>query len=149
MTTATLPATDSETLEFATFYLGGTLVGVDIRQVQEINRNTSTTEVPHAPAAVRGVINLRGEVVTVIDLRNVLGLDPIDVTSSTRIIVLSSRGERIGLLVDRIADVTTASSTDIDEPPGNFSGMEGRFFQGVLKMDGELLLVLDADEVLS
>jgi purine-binding chemotaxis protein CheW len=63
--------------------------------------------------------------------------------------VLSSGGERIGLLVDSISDVVTASSTDIVDAPGNLSGVDGRFFRGVLKRDGELLLVLDVDEVLA
>lgn len=149
MTVSTLTSVDSETLELATFSVGENLIGVDIRQVQEINRNMGITSVPHVPDTVRGVINLRGEVVTVIDLRTVLGLDPIDVSRTTRNIVLSSSGERIGLLVDSIADVVTAQSTDIVDPPGNLSGVDGRFFRGVLKLDGELLLVLDVDEVLT
>lgn len=149
MTVSTLTSVDSETLELATFSVGENLIGVDIRQVQEINRNMGITSVPHVPDTVRGVINLRGEVVTVIDLRTVLGLDSIDVSRTTRNIVLSSSGERIGLLVDSIADVVTAQSTDIVDPPGNPSGVDGRFFRGVLKLDGELLLVLDVDEVLT
>lgn len=149
MTVSTLTSVDSETLELATFSVGENLIGVDIRQVQEINRNMGITSVPHVPDTVRGVINLRGEVVTVIDLRTVLGLDSIDVSRTTRNIVLSSSGERIGLLVDSIADVVTAQSTDIVDPPGNLSGVDGRFFRGVLKLDGELLLVLDVDEVLT
>ena len=149
MTVSTLIAAEPETLEIATFSVGENLIGVDIRQVQEINRNMSIARVPHVPPKVRGVINLRGEVVTVIDLRVVLGLEPIGVTRMTRNIVLSSGGERIGLLVDSISDVVTASSADIVDAPGNLSGVDGRFFRGVLKRDGELLLVLDVDEVLA
>ena len=109
----------------------------------------NVASVPLVPSKVRGVINLRGEVVTVIDLRTVLGLETIEITRAARNIVLSSGGERIGLLVDSISDVVTASSTDIVDAPGNLSGVDGRFFRGVLKRDGELLLVLDVDEVLA
>ena len=149
MTATTFATAEPETLELATFSVGNNFVGVDLRQVQEINRNMSITRVPHVPPKVRGVINLRGEVVTVIDLRIVLGLEPIDVSRTTRNIVLSSGGERIGLLVDSIADVETALSTDIVDPPGSLTEVDGRYFRGVLKMDDELLLVLDADEVLA
>ncbi len=149
MTVSTLIAAESETLEIATFSVGENLIGVDIRQVQEINRNMSIANVPHVPDKVRGVITLRGEVATVIDLRTVLGLDAIDVSRASRNIVLSSNGERVGLLVDSIADVVTAVSTDIVDPPGSLNGVDARFFQGVLKLDGGLLLVLDIDEVLA
>lgn len=149
MTVSTLAAAEPETLEIATFSVGENLIGVDIRQVQEINRNMNVASVPLVPSKVRGVINLRGEVVTVIDLRTVLGLESIEVTRDARNIVLSSGGERIGLLVDSISDVVTAHSTDIVDAPGNLSGVDGRFFRGVLKLDGELLLVLDVEEVLA
>lgn len=149
MTVSTLAAAEPETLEIATFSVGENLIGVDIRQVQEINRNMRIASVPLVPSRVRGVINLRGEVVTVIDLRTVLGLEPIEINRSARNIVLSSGGERIGLLVDSISDVVTAPSTDIVDAPGNLSGVDGRYFRGVLKLDGELLLVLDVDEVLA
>ena len=149
MTVSTLAAAEPETLEIATFSVGENLIGVDIRQVQEINRNMRIASVPLVPSRVRGVINLRGEVVTVIDLRTMLGLEAIEITREARNIVLSSGGERIGLLVDSISDVVTAAATDIVDAPGNLSGVDGRYFRGVLKLDGELLLVLDVDEVLA
>ncbi len=149
MTASALSFAETETLELATFSVGDNFIGVDLRKVQEINRNMSITSVPHVPDKVRGVINLRGEVVTVIDLRMVLGLESIDVSRATQNIVLSSGGERIGLLVDSIADVVTAMSTDIVDPPASLSGMDGRFFRGVLKLDDRLLLVLDIDEALA
>jgi purine-binding chemotaxis protein CheW len=136
-------------LEFATFYVGNVLLGIEIRDVQEINRNLDLTVVPHGPAQVRGVMNLRGEVVTVIDLRVVFGLPPGEVTRSTRNIVLSSGDERISLLVDRIADVVSAREAEIESPPGNLSGIEDRFFSVVYKLENELLLIVDVEEVLA
>ena len=139
----------AEELEYATFYVGDVLLGIQIREVQEINRNLDLTVVPHGPAHVRGVMNLRGEVVTVVDLRVVFGLPPGEVTRSTRNIVLSSGDERISLLVDRIADVVTAREDKIESPPGNLSGIEDRFFSGVHRLENELLLIVDVEEVLS
>jgi purine-binding chemotaxis protein CheW len=136
-------------VELATFYVGELLIGADIRQVEEINRHLDLTPVPHAPAIVRGVINLRGEVVTVIDLRTVLGLGETRIDKSTRNIVVNSKEEQIGLLVDRIADVVRMQSERLERPPANVHGVEGRFFTGVYKMDTELLAVLDVEAVLA
>lgn len=139
----------AEELEYATFHVGDVLLGIEIREVQEINRNLDLTVVPHGPAHVRGVMNLRGEVVTVVDLRVVFGLSAIEVARSTRNIVLSSGDERISLLVDGIADVVTAREDRIESPPGNLSGIEDRFFSGVYRLESELLLIVDVEEVLS
>lgn len=141
--------TKSTEQQLATFYLGDMLLGVDIHEVAEINRVQEMTPVPHAPPAICGVINLRGEVVTVIDLRTVLGLPRQPITDQTRTLVVNSRGEQIGLLVDRIADVVLANTDEIESRPGNVQGLDGRFFQGVYKLDSMLLIVLDVQETLA
>jgi purine-binding chemotaxis protein CheW len=135
--------------EYATFYLDDVLLGLDIRTVQEINRNVELTRVPNAPPEVKGVMNLRGEVCTVIDLRTVFGMSPQEISASTRNLVVTSDDERIGLLVDRIADVVTADDEELDAPPGNLNGIENRFFSAVHKLDKELLLIVDVEEVLA
>lgn len=135
--------------EFATFYVGDSLIGIDILQVQEINRNLQLTRIPHAPHCVRGVINLRGDVVTVIDLRVVFGLPQLPIGHANRNIILSCGQERIGLLVDRIADVVYAKSDEIDVPPVNLHGLSGRFFSGVHKLEQDLLLILNATSVVA
>ena len=139
----------SDEIEFATFHVGGILLGIDIRKTEEINRQLDLTRVPHAPACVRGVLNLRGEVVTVLDLRTILGLEPAEVTETSRNVVVRSESEQVGLLVDRVADVVTVSAAEIEAPPANVSGMDSRFFKGVCKLDSALLVVLDVNEVLS
>lgn len=149
ITTESTAVSAVDEVEYATFHVGDVLLGIPIREVQEINRNLDLTVVPHAPAAVRGVMNLRGEVVTVIDLRVVFGLSPGEVTRSARNIVLTSGEERISLLVDRIADVVTARKDKIESPPGNLSGIEDRFFSGVYRLENELLLIVDVEEVLA
>jgi purine-binding chemotaxis protein CheW len=135
--------------EFITFYLGDLLLGIDIHQVQEINRNLEMSPVPHAPNAVRGVINLRGEVVMVVDLREVLGLPPASLTRSNRNVIVKNGGEQIGLLVDRVADVVRASCDELDPMPGNLRGIDQQFFHSVYKMESGLLVILDVDVTLA
>jgi len=150
MTTETVGAlkTNGSALEYATFYLGDLLLGIDIHKVQEINRHLEATQVPHAPEYVHGVVNLRGEVVTVLNLRRILELEPREISSKNRNVIVNSGGEQIGLLIDQIADVVSARTSELDPPPANLHGIDGRFFSGVYKLDGELLVILDIDELL-
>jgi purine-binding chemotaxis protein CheW len=136
-------------VEFVTFHVGDLLIGVDIHHVDEINRQVNITPVPQAPPQVRGVINLRGEVVTVVDLRNVLGMGDTEIGQYTRTVVVNSHDEQIGLLVDRIADVVLEHSEQIDPPPANVGGVDGRFFKGVYKLEKRLLIVLDVEEAIA
>ncbi|MEM1303798.1 MAG: chemotaxis protein CheW [Planctomycetota bacterium] len=135
--------------QFATFYVGELLLGVDIRHVQEINRQLDITPVPNAPPHVRGVINLRGEVATVIDLRTKLGLPKSEATPATRNLIVHSQDEPIGLWVDRIGDILTVAPEQIAPPPANVDGVDGRFFRGVHTMDTEIVVLLDVDHVLN
>ena len=136
-------------IEFATFYVGRILLGIDIRQTEEINRQLDMTAVPGAAACVRGVVNLRGEVVTVLDLRTILGLEPVAVGGSSRNVVVRCETEQVGLLVDSVADVVTVAADQIEPPPANVSGADGRFFKGVCKLESALLVVLDVDAALT
>jgi purine-binding chemotaxis protein CheW len=138
----------ADEVDVASFYVADALMGVPIDEVEEINHNIDLTPVPHAPECVRGVMNLRGEVVTVIDLRAVLGLEPAELNRKMFTVVVRSGGEQIGLLVDRVADVVRTRRSDIEPPPANVAGADGRFFRGVCKLPEELLLFLDAEQVL-
>ncbi|HTN76014.1 MAG TPA: chemotaxis protein CheW [Pirellulaceae bacterium] len=135
-------------LQLASFQIGDLLLGIDIHQVQEINRNLDLTPVPHAPDSVRGVINLRGEVVTVIDLRRVLGLPAVECTRLTRNVIVNNGGEQVGLLVDCIADVVKSFVDDIDPLPENLGGLDHGFFQGVVKLEAGLLVILNVEQTL-
>lgn len=151
MITTALPETavDSGPIDYATFYLGDLLLGINIHTIQEINRHLAVTETPHAPDCVRGVVNLRSEVVTVIDLSTVLQVErTVDWSKSLNIIVNSS-GERIGLLVERIADVVSVRPDEIDTTLANLHGVDDRFFEGVFQMESELLVILDVEEILA
>jgi len=139
---------DVET-EYVSFYVGDILLGIEITHVDEINRHTEVTPVPHAPEFVDGVVNLRGEVVTVVDLRLVLGLPPRETNRTTRIVVVRSKGEQIGLRVDRIADVVQTRSTAIDPVPPNLGSVDGRLFEGVYKLRAELLVILNVNAAIA
>ena len=150
MTTATVSTqrTRSEPLQLATFYVADMCLALDIGTIQEIIRDIKVTRVPHAPPQVRGVINLRGEVTTVVDLRQVLGLPPIDKTADTQTLIVRSQGESIGLVVDRVGDILAVDRASITPPP-NVSRVDGRFFRGVCQEKKEIIVVLDLEEALS
>lgn len=149
--TATLAPDRQSSVErqFATFYVGHMLLGVDIRVVQEINRQNEITQVPHAPEYVRGVINLRGDVATVVDLRAVLGLPQTAGSRERRNLIVHSGGEAIGLLVDRISDILTLRTDEISPAPANVDDLDSRFIAGVHTLDGGIVVLLDIEKVLA
>lgn len=140
---------DRGTVELATFYVGDALCGMDILKIQEINKMTEMTQVPQAPGYVKGILNLRGQIVTIIDLGKKLGLSAVEVNESSRNIIVNSDNEHIGLLVSRIGDVVQADLQTVERPPANIGGVQGAFFKGVFKMKDRLIGILDADRVLA
>jgi purine-binding chemotaxis protein CheW len=138
----------SEDLEFSTFYVGGALCGINILNIQEINKHFEITKVPQASDYIEGILNLRGRIVTIIDLGKKLGLAPVNKDKDNRNIIVNSEDEHIGLLVDAISDVALAKKEDIEPAPSNIGGVKGKFFQGVLKTEKHLIGILDIDEVL-
>jgi len=137
------------TVELATFYVGDALCGMDILKVQEINKLMEMTKVPQAPAYVMGILNLRGQIVTIIDLGKKLGLTSVEINESSRNIIVNSDNEYIGLLVSKIGDVVEADWQRVEPPPANIGGVQGAFFKGVFKMQDRLIGILDADRVLA
>jgi purine-binding chemotaxis protein CheW len=135
-------------LQMSCFYVGSALCGIDIRVIQEMNKQMEMTRVPGAPSYVLGIMNLRGRIVTIIDLGKKLGLGESKKTEQSRIIIVNSREENIGLLVDRIADVVTTRWEDVDPTPSNIKGIKGKYFHGVCKAGKELVAILDIDTVL-
>ncbi len=133
--------------EYITFYIGDMLMGIDIQRVQEINHNLDCTPVPHTDDFIRGVINLRGEVVTVLELRKILNLPEPAAKQQHRNIIVNADGESIGLVIDRISDVVIADNQEIEPAPANLNGINNRFFNGVYKKEKELLLLLNIDEI--
>lgn len=136
-------------VELATFYIGDALCGMDILKVQEINKLMQMTKVPQAPDYVLGILNLRGQIVTILDLGRKLGLGETDISQDPRNIIVNSAGGHVGLLVRRISDVVTADMEKRERAPANMSGIQGEFFTGVYKTNDNLIGILDVDKVLS
>ena len=151
--------------QFTTFYINESLYGINVRFVREINRNTDVTPVEMAPDYIRGLLNLRGQIVTVLDCGVRIGLPKKNIGATSRCIVLktgddlakisdSNAGELqtshdvIGLLIDKIGDMVTVSDDVIEPPPANSGGIDGKFFEGVIKLERELLVLLKLDEIL-
>ncbi|MBF0226707.1 MAG: chemotaxis protein CheW [Desulfobacterales bacterium] len=139
---------ESKKMELATFYVGEALCGIDILNIQEINKNVDVTWVPQAPEYVLGVLNLRGRIVTVMDLGKKLGLFSIEPSKTNRNIIVDSNDEHIGLIVSKISDVLVAEADSIEPAPANIGGVQGRFFVGVFKTEKTLVGILDVEEVL-
>ena len=138
----------SDTVELASFFVGEALCGMDILKVQEINKLIEMTRVPQAPEYVLGILNLRGEIVTIIDLGKKLGLKSTEISDKTRNIIVNSKGEHIGLMVEKISDVVQANFEKIEAPPANIGGVQGKYFTGVLKTKDRLIGILDVGKVL-
>ena len=132
--------------QFDTFRLDDHLVGIDILRVREINRVLDITPVQHAPSYVRGLVNLRGQTVTVLDLGVRLGLSRRMLTEDTHNVIL--KPEDVGLLVDRIGDVEEADETAIESPPANIGGIAGGFIDCVAKLHKELIVILSPAKIL-
>lgn len=129
--------------QFTTFTLDGHLFGVEVESVQEVIRYQETTRVPNAPAAVGGLINLRGQVITALDLRHRLGLpDRAEGTHPMNVVVRTDDGA-VSLLVDQIGEVIQAPLDRFEPPPDTVSAAARALIRGAFKLDGALLLVLD------
>ena len=136
-------AQTSDSLLIATFLLGDGVFGIDAQLVQEVARVRDITPVHQAPPFVVGIRNLRGRIITVVDLRSWLELGSVATTLDNRILIVDSLGEPIGLLVDSVADTVTADLDTIAPPPPNLHGVQGRNLRGVCRGNGRLVALLD------
>jgi purine-binding chemotaxis protein CheW len=130
-------------LLIATFLLGQAAFGVDTAQIQEVVRVGEITPVRHAPPFVVGIRNLRGRIVTVIDLRTRLELGRVEPHEECRILIVETLGEPVGLLVDRVADTLTIPAAEIVPPPPNVHGVQARNLMGICRGGGRLVALLD------
>ncbi|SFK43986.1 chemotaxis protein CheW [Geodermatophilus ruber] len=135
--------------QLATFWLDGDLYGVEVAHVQEVLKSQGLTRVPLAPTAVAGLINLRGQVVTAIELRERLGRPPRPEGTDAVVIVVRLHGEAVSLLVDAIADVVDVDPTDFEAPPDTLDGSARELIRGAFKLQGQLLLALDVQKAVS
>ncbi len=144
-----LPVIDSSQLQCVTFELENETYGINVMQVQEVLRDTEVAPVPGAPHYVIGIINLRGNVVSVIDARKRFGLEPIESTSSTRIIVIETQQQIIGILVDSVAEVVDIMVSEIETAPNVGNSETSKYIDGVVSREDTLLILVDLNKLIS
>ncbi len=132
--------------QFCTFYLDGLYFGIEVEGVQEVIRYQEMTPVPLAPPVIRGLINLRGQIVTAIDLRRRLELRPRPDGELPMNVVIRSEDGAVSLLVDEIGDVLETSPEAFEGPPETLSGVARSLIRGAYKLADRLLLVLDTEK---
>jgi len=131
--------------KFCTFHVGDLFLGIEVERVQEVLRGSVITPVPKAPSAIRGLINLRGQIVTAFDLRTRFDLPRNDAEESSTILVLDGGAELFSLVVDRAGDVVEVDDDHFEEPPDTLRNESRRLIGGAYKLEQRLLLVFDVD----
>lgn len=136
-------------IQLVTFKIGDEEFGVDILRVQEIIRMMPITKVPNAPAFVEGVINLRGKVIPIIDMRKRFGMATTEHDGHTRIKVMDLGDQTVGFVVDAVCEVLRIQESTVEPPPPVVAGIDSEYIRGVGKLENRLLILLDLDRLLS
>ncbi len=140
---------DTDGNQYLTFQLGEELYGVDILRVQEIKGYTTVTKIPNQPSHIKGVMNLRGTIVPIVELRTTFGMETIDYTMFTVIVVVVVRDRIMGLVVDSVSDVLSISKNDIQPPPEFGTKVDVSFLVGIAKSGDSLVALLNIDRLLT
>lgn len=140
---------DDPVLQWVTFRLAGETYGVNVMQVQEVLRYSEIAPVPGASSYVIGIINLRGNVVTVIDTRHRFGLEPGELTDNTRIVIIEAEKHVVGILVDSVAEVVYLRQSEIETAPNVGTDESAKFIQGVCHKNDELLILIELNKLLT
>ncbi|MBI4848402.1 MAG: chemotaxis protein CheW [Nitrospirae bacterium] len=135
-------------LQLVTFTLGNEEYAVDILKVQEINRITEITKIPNAPDYIEGVINLRGKVIPVINLRKKFGVYDKGSDENSRVIIMDIQGITNGLIVDSVSEVLRIPSDIVEPAPPMASTLSSRFIQGIAKLENRLIILIDIDKLI-
>jgi purine-binding chemotaxis protein CheW len=135
--------------QFCTFYVGKLLFGIDVTLVQEVMRYQDMTRVPLASPVIRGIINLRGQLVTAVDMRRRLGLPAMEQEHLPMNVIVRRESDAVSLLVDEIGEVIDVSEDAFERPPETLVGAARELIRSVCKLEGALLLVLDAQQITS
>jgi len=138
-----------EIIQWVTFQLSDETYGIRVLKVQEVQRYSEVSPIPGAPSYVLGIINLRGSVISVLNTREKFGLPDIETTDDTRIVILESGKQVIGILVDCVAEVVSLAASEIDLAPNVGNEDSAKFIDGVSNKNGELVILLDSDKILS
>lgn len=141
---------------YITVKLGEYLFGIDVSMIREVNRSVDITPVSLAPNMIKGLMNLRGQIITVLDPGVCLGFEASTINNSTRCVVLKTKDEGsslsindiVGLLVDNVGDIIPVEDSDLQPPPPNLSDINGQFIQHVIKLEQDLVILLDMEKIL-
>jgi len=136
-------------IEYVTVFIGGQLFGLPISRVQDVFMPDRLTRVPLAPPEIAGVLNLRGRIVTTIDMRRRLGLPPRDDNKPSMAVGIELKGESYGLLIDTVGEVMKLGEATLEPNPVNLDPRLARVSGGVHRLDGQLMVILDVDYVLN
>ena len=147
--TASESSAGDPVIQLVTFRLRDETYGINVMQVQEVLRVTEIAPVPGAPGYVLGIINLRGNVVTVIDTRTRFGLPTGEVGDASRIVIIESDQQVVGILVDSVAEVVELHQSEIDSAPSVGNDENSRYIQGVSSREDDLLIVVDLNKLLT
>ncbi len=138
-----------ELLQLVSFKMGQEEFGVDILLVREINRMVEITQVPKSPEYVEGIINLRGRVIPIVNLRLRMGMPKKEEDKHTRIVVVELEDQLIGFVVDAVSEVLRIPRNITEPPPETATGMDAEFITGIAKMEDRLLILLNLNRILS
>jgi purine-binding chemotaxis protein CheW len=136
-------------LQWVTFKLDNETYGINVMRVQEVLRYTEIAPVPGAPSYVLGIINLRGNVVTVIDTRQRFGLNSGEISDNTRIVIIEADKQVVGIMVDSVAEVVYLRQSEIETAPNVGNEESAKFIQGVCNQNNELLILVELDKMMS
>ncbi len=153
-TTPCVGATDAashkqQLTQVVSFQLAKEEYGLNIMGVQEIILLGEITEIPEVPDYIRGLINLRGKVIPIVDLRTRFGLEVSDTTEHTRIIVINTAGTTFGIIVDGVSQVLRINADQVEPPPTGLTGLDRTYLLGLVRMDKKIMILLNAATILS
>ncbi len=140
---------EGELNQLISFIVGQEEYGLDILLVKEVIRIREITRLPKAPRFVKGIINLRGDVIPIIDLRDRFGLEHREYSQTTRVIVVDVEGKLVGMVVDAASQVVRIPGDQIDPPPPIVGGLSAEYIKGVGKLEERLVILLNIDRILS
>lgn len=140
---------DGDLKQMISFMVGGEEYGIEIHRVKEVIRMPAVTWLPKTPTFVKGIINLRGDVIPIVDLRDKFGLEPMEYTVTNRVIVVDVQGKLVGMVVDSASQVLRIAADQIEPAPPVAGGVPSDLIEGVGKVGGRLIILLNIEMILS
>ncbi|MEJ8546758.1 chemotaxis protein CheW [Brevibacillus borstelensis] len=141
--------TEESTVHSILFQMGKEYYGLPISLVKEIIKPLPVTRFPKSPPFVEGVIDLRGRILPIINLRTIFGLEPLPLTEESRFVDLQLDGLNVGIVVEAVSEVVHIPASLIEPAPAIVSGVDGKFLNGIARMQDKLIMLLDVDEIFS